>query len=345
MLVALRLVIGWHFFKEGLAHRADPNWSSEGFLRQAKGPLADSYQAMLPKFHQWDRLILAPLADKASPNSADAGDDATATKDAATKDGVNTPSKPVAVYADWLTEVNKDWKAEQDSFVDFYKLDAQQQEQANEILKQSSKQMEELMKGNKESKGYGDDIRLYRELVFRAQTMSATPGGNEIPFMKNRTAAVGHDPLGEVGLSGTSAVIGSTPAEWRADAKGIEDLYHDRLIDLLTPDQRKLGQMPADTAQIHRIDTVVSWGILIAGGCLIVGLFTRLAALAGAAFLLSVVCSQPPWIPGTVETYSQVIEMVALLALATTAVGRWGGLDYFIHLLVRPCCAAKGSKT
>jgi uncharacterized membrane protein YphA (DoxX/SURF4 family) len=340
MLVALRLAIGWHFFKEGLAHRADPNWSSEGFLRQAKGPMADSYQAMLPKFHGWDRLILTPLADKGSPNSGEAGDDPTATKDAA-----EPSSKPVAVYADWLNEVNKDWKTEQDSVASFYKLDAQQQEQANEILKQSSKQMEELMKGSKESKGYGDDVRLYRELVYRAQTMPAAPGGNEIPFMKNRATAVAHDPLGEVGLSGTSAVISSTPAEWRADAKGIEDLYHDRLIDLLTPDQRKLGQMPADTAQIHKIDTVVSWGILVAGGCLIVGLFTRLAALAGAAFLLSVVCSQPPWIPGTVETYSQVIEMFAMLALATTAVGRWGGLDYFIHLLVRPCCAAKGSKT
>ena len=34
----------------------------------------------------------------------------------------------------------------------------------------------------------------------------------------------------------------------------------------------------------------------------------------------------------TVETHPQdVIELVALVTLATTAAGRWGGLDFFIH--------------
>ena len=31
------------------------------------------------------------------------------------------------------------------------------------------------------------------------------------------------------------------------------------------------------------------------------------------------------------------VEMVALFTIATTAVGRWGGLDYFLyHLIVNP---------
>ena len=47
-LVALRLVVGWHFFSEGSQHLADLRWSSEGFLRMAKGPLAPYYQAPLP---------------------------------------------------------------------------------------------------------------------------------------------------------------------------------------------------------------------------------------------------------------------------------------------------------
>jgi hypothetical protein len=34
-LVALRIALGWHFFDQGMHHYRDPDWSSEGFLRQA----------------------------------------------------------------------------------------------------------------------------------------------------------------------------------------------------------------------------------------------------------------------------------------------------------------------
>ena len=72
-------------------------------------------------------------------------------------------------------------------------------------------------------------------------------------------------------------------------------------------------------------------------GALVAGLFTRLSALALALFLISVIASQPPWIAGTTSTYFQGVECVALLVLATSHVGRWGGLDFFIHhLFLRP---------
>jgi uncharacterized membrane protein YphA (DoxX/SURF4 family) len=50
---------------------------------------------------------------------------------------------------------------------------------------------------------------------------------------------------------------------------------------------------------------------------LALGLFPRLAAAAGALFLASILATQPPWIPGAAETWSQSIEMLALLVLAT----------------------------
>ncbi len=79
------------------------------------------------------------------------------------------------------------------------------------------------------------------------------------------------------------------------------------------------------------------------GGCLIVGLLARLAALGGAAFLLSVVLAQPPWLSDTLATYPQLLEMLTLLALATVPVGRWAGLDFFLQFLFRrTCCSAKG---
>jgi uncharacterized membrane protein YphA (DoxX/SURF4 family) len=45
--------------------------------------------------------------------------------------------------------------------------------------------------------------------------------------------------------------------------------------------------------------TVLTIGV---GICLLAGFFTRLAAVAGALFLLSVIASQPPWVTGAADT-------------------------------------------
>lgn len=39
-LVALRVLIGWHFLYEGIAKLLKPNWSAAGFLMQSKGAFA-----------------------------------------------------------------------------------------------------------------------------------------------------------------------------------------------------------------------------------------------------------------------------------------------------------------
>ncbi len=46
--------------------------------------------------------------------------------------------------------------------------------------------------------------------------------------------------------------------------------------------------------------------------------------------------SQPPWVPGAVTTLFpyQLVEFLALITLATTAVGRWLGLDFLVHFLI-----------
>jgi uncharacterized membrane protein YphA (DoxX/SURF4 family) len=94
--------------------------------------------------------------------------------------------------------------------------------------------------------------------------------------------------------------------------------------------------LPMPETSLKKTDRILTWAMLICGGCLIVGLFTRVAAVACATFLFLVIMSQPPWVPGTITTLFpyQLVEMLALLALATTAVGRWGGLDFFLHFLI-----------
>jgi uncharacterized membrane protein YphA (DoxX/SURF4 family) len=82
----------------------------------------------------------------------------------------------------------------------------------------------------------------------------------------------------------------------------------------------------------------MTYGILGIGACLILGLFTRLACLLGAAFLFSVVLTQPFWISDAQPTFNQWVELIALLTLATTNVGKWGGLDFFVSCIFGGCC-------
>jgi uncharacterized membrane protein YphA (DoxX/SURF4 family) len=352
MLVALRLTIGWHFFMEGVSHHTDPAWSSEGFLKQAKGPLAADYQAMLPSFHDWSRLVLAPqpeadhsakaAADEEAPAKAEPAEkppvaDMAADKTAAKAGDKAKADKPKHIYAAWLNKAKADWAEELDAFKNFYHLDADQKKSADEYLKNVELQMDETLAG------YENDIKLYRRLETRAQKMASEPGADVVPNMKARVVAVARDPLSERGVNG-STVVSAPPAAWQADAKGVEQLFHDRLGALLSADQKKLGEVPSDSAKLHKIDTAVGWMLMIVGGCLIVGLFSRLAAFVGALFLLSIICTQPPWIADTIPTYNQVVECVAMFALAALPAGRWAGLDYFIYR-IWPCCAAEGKKS
>ena len=45
-IVVLRVLIGWHFLYEGVAKLTKPDWSAAGFLKQARGPLADLFHGM-----------------------------------------------------------------------------------------------------------------------------------------------------------------------------------------------------------------------------------------------------------------------------------------------------------
>ena len=70
------------------------------------------------------------------------------------------------------------------------------------------------------------------------------------------------------------------------------------------------------------------------GVLLILGLFTPVASLAGAAFLAGVCITQWPGSAGAMPIYYQSIEMVAMLVLAGVGAGRFLGLDYFGYAFV-----------
>ena len=122
--------------------------------------------------------------------------------------------------------------------------------------------------------------------------------------------------------------------DWRGELSGLEGEYENSLSDLLTDEQRGIQPLPPMPTAIASVDMVMTYVILAIGVLLLLGLFSRTACLAGAAFLLSVVMTQPFWVSDAQPTFNQLVEMFALLALATTHVGRWGGLDFFVHHLI-----------
>lgn len=87
-----------------------------------------------------------------------------------------------------------------------------------------------------------------------------------------------------------------------------------------------------DTSILNR---VVPYFDMTIGVCLLFGLFTPVAALAAAGFLGSVFLSQFPPATGPGSTNYQLIECMACLVIAATGCGRYAGLDFILHTIVR----------
>lgn len=91
----------------------------------------------------------------------------------------------------------------------------------------------------------------------------------------------------------------------------------------------KIGKIGRRFGDSEFADAVVPYFDLMIGLMLIIGLFTRAAAIGGALFLASVCASQWPGYGGA-PIYYQFVEMLALLTLAAIGAGQFYGLDFVI---------------
>jgi uncharacterized membrane protein YphA (DoxX/SURF4 family) len=284
MLVLLRVTIGWHFFSEGMHHYADPSWSSEGFLRSAKGPFAPLFQSVLPdnESRQAWQSITTPETAK-----------------------------------EWAKKIGDSYAKYASRDSELYQFTAEQQAAIEAIIKRRQAQLAHWVTAN------ADELDAYPHERDRLAKALAEPSSDDIPFQKGRVSA-------------KQAEIEAKVRGWLGQVNKIESDLRDDLAGVLNDQQRK--RIPRDTTPLEKVDTAMTYGILGIGACLLVGLFTRLAAVCGALFLLSVVMTQPFWVAGATPTYNQWVELVALLVLATTHVGKWGGLDFFLSFLFGGCC-------
>ena len=99
----------------------------------------------------------------------------------------------------------------------------------------------------------------------------------------------------------------------------------------------------ADPNMLANADLVTMWGLTIVGLLLILGLFTRLASVAGIGFILLFYFATPPFIGYFYTVPSEgsylivnknLVEAAALGVIFMTRSGLFAGLDRIIHGLI-----------
>jgi len=157
------------------------------------------------------------------------------------------------------------------------------------------------------------------------------------------------------GLGNGYGIDSKKAAEVRTDLIAAEsDLAKDALafVTELKADLSggKATDEPAPPSLGKRMDKVTMWFLVVVGGSLMAGLFTRAMCVLGAGFLAMTYLAHPafPWFPlppntegNPVFINKNVIEGLALLALASLPTGKWLGID----ALISRCCGCGGSDT
>jgi uncharacterized membrane protein YphA (DoxX/SURF4 family) len=319
-LVALRLCVGWHFYKEGVKHQQDPSFSSAGFLAGAVGPWADYYHDLAgADLHRWDELMARPLEDEPQTATSEAD------KKGDEKEESAVPAD--APYAAWAEQTIDDWDARLHAYLDNFQLQEEQRDAAAAAFEKRKDQLLEYLDAER------DALVDYRHEISRLEKMENAATATEVPYQQERIAAKRRE-------------VAQMAAPWKAEVRGIED---DLATDLhralaLDESQQREARGLFQEDRLAKIDKAATYLTLGVGACLMLGFFTRVASVAGAAFLLAVISTQPPWVAGAAPVYYQAVELVALLVLAAVGAGRWGGLDFFTYSLFRGCCSAKGSE-
>jgi len=340
-LILLRLAIGWHFFFEGL-DKIQSQWigptessrpfSSAGYFREAPGPMGGWMRSTLgdPHGDALDRLVPKQLPFGARPE------------------------KPQDFVPPGL---ERDWDDYSSRFVAFYGLTDDQKKDAQTRLVQAKsavvlwltdprpanlpEEKKEALGIKKVKKTYPSgvvdveqtvservaDYRSGVEDVLSTQTTKLWVFGKDVE--KQRLVKAKGD------LEQKRADLMKDLDARTADMKG-------RLASVLTPEQKEKGEVPAGPGNrlLWWLDRSTAWGLTIMGGCLLLGLLTRINSVLLAGFLLMTYLAVPPfpWLPvppnnegNYLYVNKNLIEMLALLVLATVPSGRWLGLDALLH--------------
>jgi uncharacterized membrane protein YphA (DoxX/SURF4 family) len=337
LLVLLRLAIGWHFFFEGFEKirsvdligptQTNRPWSSQPYLRESTGPFAKYFRnaAGDPDRQAIELFAVQPLRSDQDPARI-------------------TPRQRISPALDQA------WDEYFQRFVTEYELDGKQETLARAKLDQAKDQAVRWLLGETGSreieKSFGpsatirvketprDRLNLYRQNVKELDEI-----------YNNKLPAFGRD-VERQRLAALKTDVNRMRTELLAE---LEKPMQEALNSVLTDEQLRQGHRQAterptiaEWSWTDWIDAATRYGLTAVGVCLLLGLFTRSACVVGACFLLMFYLAMPalPWLPAPPQAEGHylfinknVIEMLALLALATTPSGRWAGLDGLLYVL------------
>jgi uncharacterized membrane protein YphA (DoxX/SURF4 family) len=253
-----------------------------------------------------------------------------------------------------------EWEAYFNRFVQHYDLSEKQKEQADDILAKDKAQfMDWLVKGKREvtwPSAFIGPVKSEKTMPERLAEYHAKQA--EVLKIKNEDLwNARNNPVYETAanakLRDAQTDVNRMRGEMRADitkwnSQLREDLYQ-KLRESLTDEQKGLSPLSPSMkrewnhwGRIEWIDFSVKWGLVVIGIALLAGFLTRPACLLGAGLLLMFYLAMPPlpWVPDNPKAEGHylvinknIIEMLALLALATTDSGRWLGLDGLLQFL------------
>jgi uncharacterized membrane protein YphA (DoxX/SURF4 family) len=343
-LVLLRLTIGWHFLVEGLEKLHDPNWSSEGYLREASGPLAPTFRELagdkviaqltlqdaqsFPSAleAEWQRYFDAFTSHYDFNEVQTAAAQAKFDKAKASTLAWMLQKRSVKKISTQPPEYEVDWTIE-DRLKEYKN---RFQARLTEVEQSMPARGEGSWKDWRNAKA---DLARWRGELKKdldAQTLA----------FKTSLAEMLKPPVDKK----------KTPVKQKAPAEAPpEDDPQKAFYESLSGDQKSKPPLvePLPRAfnwrnQLDVADIVVKYGLVAVGVGLIAGCFTRLAAVVGAGLLLSFFLAMPPlpYLPESPKAEGHylyvnknIIEMFALLALAFLPTGRWAGLDGLLQFL------------
>ena len=340
--MALRIAVGYHFFKEG-TNKLKNGFNAYGFLTGAKGPLAPAFKGMVDATNGMSKLCISKSeedgkttfkidTDTTIKDWEDYADDANEYYGFGSPDLQKQLSQDRKTIADEI-ETARD---ENDTSVNTAELEGKRSDleaNINQVRLQPTRLKETLDNHIQDLKYWANinrvDLIAYfstkdRLTGFSSDGQQAKEIGLEVDSLRDQISTIQSDRNKKFAL-------------WSSEISAMWDSLETKVDTLAVPLQRPEEplelQRPFDKKfdSLNIINMVIPWFDTIVGVCLILGLFTRSASLAGGLFLLSVCLTQPFWIPGTDPTYLYWIEMSACFVIFGTLAGRMAGLDYIIH--------------
>ncbi|MFT5300626.1 MAG: putative membrane protein YphA (DoxX/SURF4 family) [Mariniblastus sp.] len=338
----LRIVVGYHFFKEGTS-KLKYGFSSYGFLASAKGPLSPYFKGMLDDPDGIKKLCIKETVDDVGGKSYSIDPELTLSlwdagflNEASEYYGFGSETLEAEIVArrDSLAEQIRAARDSQDKSVNTAKLEKQRRvdEASIKMIREQGTRVNQIFESHKSDLIdwlSGNEV----ELISHFSTANRLDGFVRDGENRDQAALFVDSLRGQVGTIASDRK--KKLAGWSAEVTAMWDSFESQINSLAVDKQAKLPKyvmhrhFDQENSMSKWIDRIIPWFDTIVGVLLILGLFTRLASLSAALFLVSVILTQPPWLPGTQPTYFYFIEMMALLVVFATCAGRMGGLDYF----------------